>query len=288
MTDRGEADGERLPHWEGEPLRVWEELWGIPGLEVYARVPSTNDRARKIGLAGAPTLTTVIADEQTAGRGRSGRRWESPPAMGLWLSTLLRPEPGHGTPLTPLVVGLAVARAVEEVTGGVEATLEWPNDILLGGRKVAGVLCEAVGTGLVVAGIGVNCRQRPGDFPEELRDRAGSLEMQAGRRVSRAELAGALLRELRVLFSPAPSRLEGALADEVRRRDALRDRPIRTGSGHAGIARGIDATGALRVEDEAGTIRAVVAGTIRAVGLPGDPEAGDAREPWDSGTVREP
>lgn len=288
----GEAGGEGLSHWEGEPLRVWEELWGVPRLEAHARLPSTNDRVRELGLAGAPAFTTVIAEEQTAGRGRSGRRWESPPAMGLWISVLLRPEPGRGTPLTPLVVGVAVARAAEEAADGVEARLEWPNDILVGGRKVAGVLCEGVGTGLVVAGVGVNCRQREEDFPEELRERAGSLEMAAGRRVSRAAVAGALLRELQDLFSPAPALLEGDLAAEVRRRDALRGRRVRTEAGPAGIARGIDPEGALRVEDAGGDVRRIVAGTVRAVGLgtaPARETARDsAREDEESETVREP
>lgn len=291
----GEAGGGGLSHWEGEPLRVWEELWGVPRLEAHARLPSTNDRVRELGLSGAAAFTTVIAEEQTAGRGRSGRRWESPPAMGLWISVLLRPGPGRGAPLTPLaplVVGVAVARAAEEAAEGVEARLEWPNDILVGGRKVAGVLCEGVGTGVVVAGVGVNCRQGEEDFPEALRERAGSLEMAAGRRVSRAAVAGALLRELRELFSPPPALLEGDLAAEVRRRDALQGRRIRTEAGPAGIARGIDPDGALRVEDAGGDVRRIVAGTVRAVGLETAPERetarDSARDDEESETVREP
>lgn len=292
MSREGGGDRQGLSHWEGEPLRVWMELWEIPHLEAYRSLPSTNDRARELGLGGAPAFTTVIAEEQTAGRGRSGRRWESPPAMGLWISVLLRPEPGRGaplTPLTPLVVGVAVARAVEEATGGkVDAGIEWPNDVLVGGRKVGGVLCEGVGTGLVVAGVGVNCRQRPEDFQPELRERAGSLEMVTGERVSRSAVGGALLRELRGLFSPGPRRLEGALAEELRRRDTLRGRRIRTETGPMGVAEGIDPTGALTVEDHEGKTLRIVAGSVRAVGLAGTGETGErSREARDSGTVRE-
>ena len=263
MSDLSDDRRPDLTHWEGEPLRVWRELWDVPRLEAYARLPSTNDRARELGLAGAPRFTTVLAEEQTAGRGRSGRRWESPAGLGLWISVLLRPEPGRGTPVTPLVVGVAVARAVEAVAPELDAGLEWPNDVVLGGRKVSGVLCEGVGGELVVAGMGVNCRQDASDFPEALRPVATSLEAEAGRRISRAALAGALLRELRELFADAPARLEGSLGEEVRRRDVLR---VRSASGPMGVARGIEPSGALRVEDEEGEIRRIVAGTVRAVG----------------------
>ncbi len=274
---------EGLAHWEGEPLRVWEELWKIPRLEAHARLPSTNDRVRRLGLTGAPALTTVIAEEQTAGRGRKGRRWESSPGMGLWISVLLRPEAGHGASLTPILVGLAVARAVEETAPELEGHLEWPNDIVVNERKLSGVLCEGVGPELVVAGIGVNCRQRPGDFPKELRERATSLEIEAGRRISRSVLAGALLRELSALFSPAPVRLGGSLAEEVRRRDVLRGRRIRTETGPAGVARGIDPTGALRLEDDEGEVRRIVAGSVRAMGPGRGPEGLE-----DPATLREP
>src|SRR5690606_37188859 len=138
--------------------------------------------------------------------------------------------------------------------------LKWPNDLLLDDRKAAGILCEGVGDA-VVAGVGVNVRQRLADFPDGLRPRAGSLEMASGRPVSRAALAGALLAELGALLARPAIRLEGALADEVARLDALAGREVEV-AGVRGVCQGIDAAGRLRLEVAPGEVRAVVAGSV--------------------------
>jgi BirA family transcriptional regulator, biotin operon repressor / biotin---[acetyl-CoA-carboxylase] ligase len=258
----GGLHGEPLTHWEGEPVRVWESVWQLPRFEAWSRLGSTNDRLRALALEGAGPFTVVVAEEQTTGRGRAGRRWESPPGLGLWMSVLLRPAAAEAARLAPLIVGLAVCRAFERTAGELSATLKWPNDVLLGERKAAGVLCESVGGRGVVAGVGINVRQRLSDFPEPLRGRAVSLEMAAGHPVSRAALAGALVQEMRTLLSRPPLRLEGGVAEELARRDALYGREVRVEGGVEGIARGVDTQGRLQVEVAPGRCDAVVAGSV--------------------------
>jgi BirA family biotin operon repressor/biotin-[acetyl-CoA-carboxylase] ligase len=152
-------------------------------------VGSTNAEALELAKAGAPHGTLVIADRQTAGRGRQGRRWESPPGVGLWFSWVLRPELELSRGFLVTALGaLAVAEATGRLTGRA-ATVRWPNDVLVGRRKLAGVLAEARGQGsrleAVVLGIGVNVGQRPGDFPEELAEIATSMAIEADHDVDR-------------------------------------------------------------------------------------------------------
>lgn len=269
--DRGMGelgDGTGLSHWEGEPLGVWEALWEVPRFEAWDRLGSTNDRVRTLAAAGAPAFTVVVADEQTAGRGRSGRTWASAPGLGLWMSLLVRLPAAEARLLAPVLVGIAVCRAVEGAVPGLEPTIKWPNDVLLGERKVCGILCEAV-TGrrdAVVAGVGLNVGHRPSDFPGEVRATAVSLSMAAGRELSRSVLAGHVVREVRRLLSRPTLRLEGEVAAELERRDALRGREVQVhGDGPRGVAAGIDPAGALRLETAPGHVVRVFAGSVRAV-----------------------
>lgn len=248
-----------LTHWEGEPVRVWEGLWGVSEVEAWASLTSTNDRGRERSRLGAVPWVVIIADEQTQGRGRSGRRWHSPRGMGLWMSFLVRRHQAGEGALTPLLAGLATARAIERATGLVVG-VKWPNDLWIGGSKVAGVLCESVGSQVVV-GVGVNVRQRPEDFPPELRHLATSVEAAAGTSLSRGRLAGGILNEARTLLDRPAPRLEPALVDELRRRDVLGGRPLRV-EGRRGIGAGVDALGRLLLETAPGDIRPVVAGHV--------------------------
>lgn len=255
-----------LSHWEGEPVAVWEALWGVPLFEAYETLGSTNDRVRDLAREGALPFTVVTAEEQTRGRGRSGRRWASAPGKGLWISALLRLPAAEARLLAPVLVGVAVCRALESVAPELEATVKWPNDVLLGERKVCGILCEAA-SGLrdrVVAGVGLNVRHRPPDFPEAVRASAVSVAMATGRQVSRSALAGHLVAHLRRLLSRPTLRIEGALASELQRRDALRGRQVRIRPGGAhGVAMGIDPGGALRIRTPPGPVVRVVAGSVR-------------------------
>ena len=250
-----------LTHWEGEPTSVLERLWGVPFLEVHDRIGSTNDRVRELAREGVRPFTVVIAEEQVAGRGRGGRRWHSPPGSGLWMSMLLPGSPGglH----VPLLVGLAVSRAIESVCEGLEPAIEWPNDVVLGGRKVGGVLCEAAPPAGVVAGVGLNVWRCAGALPPELSGRATSLEEAGCRLASRRGLAGALLTAARALCARPAMGLGAAEAAELHARDALRDRRVHTEIAGEGTARGIDADGALLLEREDGSRVPVVAGSVR-------------------------
>ncbi|MEY2521193.1 MAG: BirA family transcriptional regulator [Verrucomicrobiota bacterium] len=161
---------------------------------------STNDLAWEAAEGGASEGFVVFAERQTAGRGQYGRRWDSAPYRGLWLSVLLRPAMTlrESAQLTSLLAE-AVASTIKQETG-CAASIKPPNDIYIADRKIAGVLVEGRtdkdGTYVAVAGIGINVNQTIDDFPEELRASAGSLAMAAERKIDRTELAIALLRNL--------------------------------------------------------------------------------------------
>ena len=155
-----------------------------------AETTSTNDEARRLAAAGAPEGTIVVADRQTKGRGRLGRKWHSPPGVGLWYSVVLRPPLPLGV-LGPLALVVAVgAVKAAHLAGATAARLKWPNDVVAGGRKLGGILTEATGGGVdqppefVVAGIGVNVLTPPGGFPGPLAATATSLAAVADGRLA--------------------------------------------------------------------------------------------------------
>jgi len=162
----------------------------------FARCGSTMDEARVLALAGAPEGLVVLAEEQTAGRGTKGRTWHSPPGTGLYASFLFRPA--TESTLIPAAVGVALREAAAETAPDVR--LKWPNDLVWDGRKIAGILCEGGadehGSRFVVAGIGINVGQAPGDFPPELAARSASLRMAAGCPVDREALFARLCAAL--------------------------------------------------------------------------------------------
>ncbi|MBI4539056.1 MAG: biotin--[acetyl-CoA-carboxylase] ligase [Gemmatimonadetes bacterium] len=254
-----------LQVWEGRPPHAWRTAWGLPALEIRASIGSTNDRAGELAAAGVPAFSVVIAEEQTAGRGRSGRRWASPPGMGLWMSIVLRPEAVTPRPLLSVALGAVVASALETLVTPAVPGLKWPNDVEIAGRKVGGILCEtggAAGTGAVIAGIGINVRQRADDFDPELRENATSVLLATGLYVDRAELAGRILHLVHEWLVPAPRKLEGELARHVARFDLLRGRQVVTSDGASGLAAGIAPDGALLIADERGARRRVLAGSV--------------------------
>jgi len=167
---------------------------------VVDETESTNDLVWKEVERGAREGLVVFAERQTRGRGQYGRRWESAPHLGLWFSVLLRPAITlrESPQLIERLVKI-VAEAIAEETGSVPA-IKPPNDIYLSGRKVAGILVEgrtaSDGSYVAVAGIGINVNQTTDDFPEELRAAAGSLAMATRKKISRTDLAIALLQKL--------------------------------------------------------------------------------------------
>ncbi|MDR0896502.1 MAG: biotin--[acetyl-CoA-carboxylase] ligase [Oscillospiraceae bacterium] len=240
--------------------------WAGCMLRREAIVDSTNRQARLWAQAGAPHGAVLIADMQTAGRGRRGRQWLSHSGAGLWLSIVLRPDwPEGRLPLLTFAVALAGLDAIEAATGLCGAA-KWPNDLLVDGRKVAGILLEKEGDA-VVAGIGSNARQRPGDFPPELADSAASLSMLAGRDIAPAMLEAPFFAAIE-RWVDAPD----DLIDAFSARCATLGAQVRVLAGdeeYEGLAERIDAEGALWVRPDGGAARRVLAGDVSVRGLMG-------------------
>ncbi len=254
-----DLSGTRVETWEDHPPEFWSDLWGVPRLEIHTTIGSTNDRARELAEEGWGAYTTVVAEEQTAGRGRTGAEWVSAPGSGLWISVLLPAAPAAHL---PLLVGLAATEAIERTCPGLRARIEWPNDVTLSDRKVAGILCEGVRS-FVVAGLGINTRPPPGGFPESVAARATDLASAWGRPPDRGVLAGALLAALRARMATAGSVLSVEERHALSTRDALVGRPVVTTQHGPGRALGIAEDGALVVERDDGRRVHVRAGSVR-------------------------
>ena len=200
---------------------------------------STNERARELALAGAPHGTLIVADEQTAGRGRQGRVWTAAPREALLMSMVLR----ELEPTLPLRAALAICTALP-----LDSAIKWPNDIWVDGRKLAGILVEGrPQEGWAVLGIGLNVRTT--DFPPELKGSATSLVL-AGSELTVEQVLAELLRELRCWLSEPDERVLAAW----RERDALHGQRVRWDSGE-GTAAGIDQGGALLVDTGTGRVK---------------------------------
>jgi BirA family biotin operon repressor/biotin-[acetyl-CoA-carboxylase] ligase len=205
---------------------------------------STNERVRELAAGGAPHGTLVTADEQSAGRGRQGRRWTAPPRTAVLMSLLLREIDA----LLPLAAALAVCEACEE-EGRVACQVKWPNDVWIDRRKVAGILVEGrPQEGWAVLGIGLNVDIAEDQFPPELRESATSLLIADGARP---------LEEVLELLVDALRRWLEAPPEDVltawRQRDALKGERVGWGGGE-GVAAGIDDSGALLVDTETGRV----------------------------------
>jgi BirA family biotin operon repressor/biotin-[acetyl-CoA-carboxylase] ligase len=258
---------------ERELARVEASL-GRP-CSVVERTGSTNDDAKQAAALGAPIGASFLAEEQTAGRGRAGHLWHSPPRENLYFSALTRPSVAPGTlPTVTLVVGVAVTRVLESFLGHSELLIKWPNDVLSADRKkLAGVLVEASFRGdkfgSLVIGVGVNVRAT--SFPPLLAGRATSLQLLGASSVDRNQLAAGLLAGI----GEALERFERdgfhGFLNELGRRDALLDQPVRVDE-RAGLGAGIDALGRLILRGPAGETTAIASGEA-AVGpfasLPG-------------------
>ena len=241
-------------------------------LHWLASTTSTNDVAARLAESGAEEGTTVVAEMQTAGRGRHGRVWFSPTGAGLYTSVIVRPEKGtsdaaHPATLLTLASGVAIAEAVRAVTG-LPAEIKWPNDILISGRKVAGILAEATlqaGEPLfVILGFGVNLQ--PAAYPFELASRVTSVEAETSRPADRARLLAEILASLNERYADLrQGRFDAILTAWRRLAVSLAGTRVEWDS-PAGVVRGraqdIDRHGALLV-DVGGKIERIVAGEVR-------------------------
>ena len=249
-------------------------------VEALTEVDSTNSRAGLLADAGAPHGSLVTADVQTAGRGRRGRGWENPAGTNIAMSILLRPElPVGAAPMLTLLAAVAACRAVEEETG-LQALIKLPNDLLIGGRKVCGILTELVleesGIRHVIVGIGVNVRRA--GLPKELQDKAVSLE-ECGAPCHRAVLTAAIYRRFMELYQIFEQEknilfLKGIYCERM----AGLDRPAVVVSGRSrleGMVRGINETGELLLETDGGLLR-ISGGEVSLRGTDGYAPGGDA------------
>ncbi|MCD8097278.1 MAG: biotin--[acetyl-CoA-carboxylase] ligase [Lachnospiraceae bacterium] len=238
-------------------------------------VDSTNNYVRKLAEDGAAEGTLVFAEEQTGGKGRRGRAWVTPKGRNIAMSLLLRPQihPAHAPQLT-LLMAMAVTEAIRSCTG-LEAGIKWPNDVVVNGRKLCGILTE-MNTEVdyinyVVIGTGINVNQR--DFPEELREIAGSLCQNLGRETSRAAIAAASMDELERLYGIFLQTEDlSALKDDYNRRCLNRGHGIRVmerGEAYTGTTEGINDHGELVVRRESGEEVLVYAGEVSVRGLYG-------------------
>jgi BirA family biotin operon repressor/biotin-[acetyl-CoA-carboxylase] ligase len=238
-------------------------------IRVFQETTSTNDVVEKLARDGVPEGSVVFAESQTKGRGRLARKWHSPAHRGLLFSVLLRPRlrPQEATQLT-VASATALRRAIQAQTG-LPAEIKWPNDILIRGRKVAGILTELSAeldcVKYVILGIGVNVNSNPGDFPLELRKLATSLKIETGRTVARADLAVTILRELDQDYARLASGRFAAVADEWEAHGTTLGREIliRTGERYIrGRAESLDEDGALLLRTEHGHLERIVGGDV--------------------------
>lgn len=251
---------------------------GRAGIHYYREVGSTNEIARELGEQGAPAGTVVVAEAQVQGRGRLRRSWWSPPEKGIWMSVLLRPglPPGEVF-LLSFATAVAVARAIGSLLP-LEVRIKWPNDILVGGKKVAGILLEIKAeldqVHYVVAGIGLNANQEEVDFPSELRSRATSLRQAFGRPVSRVHLAREILTSLEEEYLSLGHGGRERLWQEWRQFDVTIGRQVEVVTGtevYAGLATGITPEGKLVLKLPGGEVAEFAAGDVTLAGVRGNP-----------------
>lgn len=256
-----------------EVRRRLETRWIARDFHYLDSTDSTNRVAYELAARGAPHGCVVVAEGQTAGRGRLGRSFFSPPYRNLYTSVVLRPRVSLAqAPTLILAAAVAVAEAVETTLGDPSAaTIKWPNDVQLGGRKTAGILmelhAEATSVGFLVLGIGVNLNVGRDEFPPELRDTATSLAIFSGRRVDRVAFARLLYGTLEeVMDRFAQAGFEALRARfEAHFHMAGQRVEISEANGSArlsGVALGIDGDGALRVRGADGRETRVVAGDV--------------------------
>lgn len=235
---------------------------------------STNNEARRRAEQGAPDGTLVVALEQTAGKVRRGRSWVSSGGTGIWMSLLLRPDiPPECASMLTLVAAMAVEAGIFLVTG-LKGQIKWPNDVILDGKKVCGILTE-MSTEMesihyVIVGIGINVGIR--EFPEDLQDKATSLILHTDKGVNRAALTAAVAEAWEDYYESFLKTLDLSLLKEEYSKNLVnRDREVKVltpGNIYTGISRGINERGELLVETADG-VRAVMSGEVSVRGIYG-------------------
>jgi BirA family biotin operon repressor/biotin-[acetyl-CoA-carboxylase] ligase len=235
----------------------------------YETVDTTMRVAAELAEAGEPLGAVVIAEAQTAGRGRFGRPWSSPPDVGLYFSVILRPRlAAADAPVATLALGVAAANAIQAATG-LTCDLRWPNDVLLGGRKCCGILTELAANAdrvrYLVAGLGVNVNQS--EMPPELAAASTSLRLETGREHDRESLLAAILKEVDRHMDMLVERGPAAIVELFTRASSFasgRRVVVTNGTAEvAGVTAGLTPVGTLLLRREDGAIVPVLAGSVR-------------------------
>lgn len=237
----------------------------------FSEIESTNDLLLRLAASDIAEGAVVLAESQTRGRGRQGRRWSTAAGKSLAFSVLLRPRlDPHRIPGITLAAAVAVARALE--LSGLKAGIKWPNDVLLKGRKVCGILTEMGpakdNKASVVLGVGVNVNQTARDFPSWLRPLASSLALAGGRRLDRVVVLQRLLKELETTYGWVLEHRFDRVRKEWRKRSVTLGRRVKVVQGRrsfTGEACDIDPMGALLVRIKKGTILRVLSGDVKLV-----------------------
>ncbi len=240
--------------------------------QVLQEATSTNTLLKQMALCGAPAGSLCLCETQTAGKGRLGRSWHSPAGQGLWLSVLLRPRiQPEQAPLITLCAALAMAQAVHEVTG-LDARIKWPNDLVLEGKKLCGILLEigfgGAGIDYIIVGTGLNVRT--GAYPAELAHQATSIEDHLAP-PPRRELLVRYLAALEEIITRLETEGFTSLAEDYRAHSCTLGSAVKVSGSveFTGVAEGIDETGALLVRDNSGELHRVLAGDVSVRGVMG-------------------
>lgn len=245
-------------------------------LIVLEQVDSTNNYLKRLALEGAPDGTVAVADEQTSGRGRLGRSFQSPPGTGIYMTFLLRPPvlPERAVNLTACTA-VAMCDAIEAAVG-LRPQIKWTNDVLLDKRKICGILTEMSVEGetgalqYIVVGIGVNCNQRLEDFPEDIRQIAGSVAMATGGPCDRGRVTAEIINAMDAMYADW---LENRWDVDRYRADCAtigrEVRVIKASGERSAVAEGVEDDFSLRVRYEDGTRELVFSGEVSVRGLEG-------------------
>ena len=257
----GEIESRLHTEWAGHPVLYYESIG------------STNAEAKRLGEEGAVSGTLLVADEQTAGRGRRGRGWVSPKGSSVYMTLLLRPKaPPESISMVTLVMGLAVTAAIRRISG-LDAKIKWPNDIVVDGKKVCGILtelsAEMTAVNYVVIGIGINVNTE--SFPPEISEVAASLRSAAGRSFDRGALIAACMEEFEARCLKFEEKQDLTLLkdeyNELLVNCGERVRVLDAADPFEGTARGIDAEGRLLVDRDGQGRTAVYAGEVSVRGV---------------------
>ena len=260
---RHELESRMDTDWAGRPVFYYDEL------------ASTNLQAKLDAENGAGEGTLIVADMQTAGRGRKGKGWSSPAGTNVYFTLILKPDYDvEQASMVTLVMGMAVAEGIR-ATCGVDARIKWPNDIVAGGRKLCGMLAEMSVERefihYVVVGVGINVQEQV--FPEEIADTATSLWQECGRKVSRGQLIVNVMKAFEARYKVfCGSRSLSGLVEEYNGMLVNKNREVRVldpKGEFRGVSRGINEKGELLVELEDGSVTAVYAGEVSVRGVYG-------------------